>query len=101
MRTRLDFHEFLCELLGSRNVYFQVPPNLQMKYPAIKYSYNNIRNDHADNAPYIQSTEYMVTVIDPSPDSEIVEKFFKLSKCTFDRQYSSDNLNHFVFTIYY
>ena len=37
MKTRYELHEFLCEILGSRNVYFQPPESVKMKYPAIVY----------------------------------------------------------------
>ena len=33
MKTRYELHEFLCEILGSRNVYFQPPESVKMKDP--------------------------------------------------------------------
>lgn len=101
MHDRLDLHEELCKILGSRNVYFQPPVSVSMKYPAIVYERDNIRNSHADDGVYKQSPVYSVTVIDFDPDSEIVEKISKLPKCSFSRHFTSDNLNHDVFTLYY
>lgn len=101
MHDRLDLHEELCKILGSRNVYFQPPSSVSMKYPAIVYERDNIRNSHADDNVYKQSLAYSVTVIDFDPDSEIVEKISKLPKCSFSRHFTSDNLNHDVFTLYY
>lgn len=101
MSTRLDLHELLCDCLGSRNVYFQPPESIKMQYPAIVYSRDDIENDHANNGTYIQSTAYNIIVIDPDPDSEVVQKVSKLPMCTFDRHYAADNLNHDSFTIYY
>lgn len=101
MHDRLDLHEELCKILGSRNVYFQPPVSVSMKYPAIVYERDNIRNSHADDGVYKQSLVYSVTVIDFDPDSEIVEKISKLPKCSFSRHFTSDNLNHDVFTLYY
>lgn len=101
MSTRLDLHELLCDCLGSRNVYFQPPESIKMQYPAIVYSRDDIENDHANNGTYIQSTAYNIIVIDPDPDSEVVQKVSKLPMCTFDRHYVADNLNHDSFTIYY
>ena len=101
MHDRLDLHEELCKILGSRNVYFQPPVSVSMKYPAIVYERDNIHNSHADDGVYKQSLVYSVTVIDFDPDSEIVEKISKLPKCSFSRHFTSDNLNHDVFTLYY
>lgn len=101
MNNRNKLHELLCETLGSRQVYFQPPESVKMKYPAIVYSRNRIDNEHADDGVYIQSPSYSVTVIDKNPDSEIVDNISLLPRCRFDRHYISDNLNHDVFTIYY
>lgn len=101
MSTRLELHELLCECLGSRNVYFQPPESVRMQYPAIVYSRDDIENESANNKPYMQSTLYQVIVIDPDPDSEIVDRISKLPMCTFDRHYSSDNLNHDSFSLYF
>ena len=43
MKTRYELHEFLCEILGSRNVYFQPPESVKMKYPAIVYERTEIK----------------------------------------------------------
>lgn len=99
VNRRLELHEILCEILGSRNVYYQPPASVQMRYPAIRYSRYNIENEPADNIPYKQSHFYQLTVIDSDPDSEIVHKVSKLPMCVFDRHYAADNLNHDVFTI--
>lgn len=101
MSKRLMLHELLCETLGSRNVYFQPPGNIKMQYPAIVYSRNDIPMYHADNNPYIISTEYQIILIDKNPDSEIIGKLSALPRCRFDRHYKADNLNHDSFIITY
>lgn len=100
MRTRLELHEKLCEILGSKNVYFQPPESVKMAYPAIRYSRDDIDDIYADDLSYIQSPTYQIIVIDPNPDSEIPMKIKQLPMCTYDRHYAADNLNHDVFTIY-
>ena len=72
-----------------------------MQYPAIVYSRDDIENNHANNGVYMQSTAYNIIVIDPDPDSEVVQKVSELPMCMFDRHYAADNLNHDSFTIYY
>ena len=101
MSNRLDLHEMLCELLGSRNVYFQPPESVRLAYPAIIYELSNIRNKFADNRVYIQGDSYAIKVITSEPDSEIVRKVSKLPQCRYDRAYVSDNLYHTAFTLSY
>lgn len=101
MSNRLKLHELLCEALGSRQVYFQPPESVKMKYPAIVYSRNRIDNEYADDDVYMQSPSYSITVIDKNPDSEIVERVSRLPMCRFDRHFTADNINHDTFTIYY
>lgn len=101
MSRRLELQTLLENILGSRNVYYQPPASILMKYPAIVYSRYDIENVHADNAVYAQRTAYSVTVIDKNPDSEYVNKISMLPLCSFDRHYVSDNLNHDVFTLYF
>ena len=101
MASRLELHEKFCEILGSRNVYFQPPASVQLNYPAIIYFRKDIDNRYADDLVYKQDAAYDVTVIDRNPDSEIVVKISQLPTCRFDRHYNADNLNHDVFTLYY
>lgn len=100
-KSRLELHKFLCDLLGSGNAYFQPPESIKMKYPAIVYEKSNIQNIFADNSSYKRMNAYSVTVVDENPDSEIAAKFEQLPLCKFDRCFTSDNLNNFVFTLFY
>lgn len=99
MDRRLLFHEVLCEVLGSRNVYFQPPESVKMNYPAIVYSRNGIKNTYANNGVYLSQMEYSVSVITKDPDSPIVGKVALLPTSKFNRHYEKDNLNHDVYTI--
>ena len=101
MASRLELHEELVTLLGSRNVYYQPPESIKLKYPAIIYSRSNIDNTFADNDVYLQDVAYQITVIDSDPDSVIVKKMSLFPKTRFNRHYTSDNLNHDVFITYY
>lgn len=101
MPNRLDLHERLCGVLGSRNVYFQPPESVKLVYPAIVYELSKIDNRYANDGVYIQADSYTVTFISKTPDSEIVRALSKLPTCRFDRGFVSDNLYHKVFTLYY
>lgn len=98
---RLQLHEVLCEILGTRNVYFQPPESVQMNYPAIVYGLDDIGNVYANNRVYLSPRRYAVTVIDEDPDSRIVDKVCLLPMCRFNRHYEKDNLNHDVFELYF
>ena len=100
MNKRIDLHNLLLELAGP-NVYYQIPSNMKMKYPAVKYERGRIDNNHADNIVYSQNTSYTITVISKNPDEPIVEKISKIPTCEYDRDYIVDNLYHTVFKIYY
>lgn len=101
MSSRTDLQALFERMLGSRNVYYQVPTSMSIKYPAIVYTRNDIQNVHAGNSVYLQDTAYSVTVIDKNPDSDIVKAISRLPLCSFDRHYVADNLNHDVFTLYF
>jgi len=101
MDQRLKLQTLLEATLGSRNVYFQPPNNVQMQYPAIIYKRDNDRTQFAENSLYRRTMRYLVTVIDRDPDSEIPQKVAKLPMCRFDRHFAVDNLNHDVFTLYH
>lgn len=99
MSSRLKLHEILKGF--TNNVYFQPPTNVRMKYPAIIYDREDIRNTFADDSVYSQAHYYQIIVIDENPDSEIVKAISKLPKCRYIKHFTADNLNHDVFTIYY
>lgn len=100
-KTRLDLQTLLENLINCDHVYYQPPSNLQMKYPAIRFSRSDIENKFADNSVYVQQHAYEIIVIDKDPDSEIVEKVSKLPTARFERHYVADNLNHDVFQLYF
>ena len=107
MNKRLELHEKLCEIInitapdGDRHVYFQPPPSVKMKYPCVRYSLSDIRNTHADNVNYKQRKSYEIILIDANPDNGYVDVLANLPLCRFVRHYAANNLNHYVFNIYY
>lgn len=101
MASRLELQTMLETILGSRNVYFQPPATIQMKYPAIVYSLSNLDNVHANNSVYAQYDRYELIYIDKNPDNDKIRIISKLHMCAFNRSYVADNLNHYVFTLYF
>ena len=101
MSRRTDFGLILKSVLGSQHTDFQPPASGKMTYPCIRYELNDIHLKSADDLNYYQKRRYTVTLIDKNPDSEFVEKLTALPLCRFDRFYTQDNLNHWVFEIFY
>lgn len=89
------FHE-LCD-----NVYFQPPESVRLKYPCIIYKRRTGDTTFADDKPYRFEYCYTVTVIDANPDSDLPQKVAMLPMCKMDRCFTSDNLNHTTFVMYY
>lgn len=101
MASRLELQSKLEELLGSRNVYYNPPATLEMKYDAIRYSLNGIEPTHANNAKYTKLKRYDGVVISRKSDPEVVDKILELQYTSLGSPYKADNLNHYPFTIYY
>lgn len=99
MAPRLQLHEILTDIVD--HVYFQPPENIQMQYPAIVYLRAGSSTDHADNVPYRHAKRYQVTVIDRNPDSNLPDQVEDLNYCELDRTFAADELNHWVFTLYF
>lgn len=130
MGTRLNLHTMLCNVFntlglwlwdtldleaylvdndleyalvqeGKKHVYFQPPASLVMKYPCLVYERYSGRTFFADNDPYAITKRYTVTAIDKNPDSILPDEVAKLRTCVFDRHFTSNNLHHYVFNLYY
>lgn len=89
------------ELLESRNVYYNPPASVHMRYDAIVFKRSRIVNVTANNSVYRQMYPYEVTVITTDPDAPIIDKISRLPYCSFDRSFVSDKLYHNVFTLYH
>lgn len=101
-KSRLEFHDILCEVLDSKYCYYRPPANIQLYYPCIIYDHERTFTETADNFSYKRDRRYTVTIVDEDPDSDIPDRLFEaFEKCANDRNYQMDGLNHFVFTIYY
>ena len=101
MERRLELHEILCGFLGSRNVYYQPPESLKMKYDAIRYSLSNINSSFANDSRYKNMNRYELLVITQKPDPAVLTKILGLPYASLDRVYVSDNLYHYAITLYF
>ena len=104
--TRADLQSALTDILGSGNVYYEPPETVKLKYPCIIYNLARMHNRSADNyGPWIRYDSYTVmyicsTVQQTRHEDSVPEKLLQLRGCVFDRTFVTDNLHHYVFTIY-
>lgn len=100
MAKRADLQEFLEGLMGNKNVYFDPPESMRIKYPGIHYTLDVVSFSCANNKIYKSNNGYKIILIDSNPDSEYVDKLINVQYCRFVRHYVSDGLHHWVFTLY-
>lgn len=104
MRDRTELQAELEDLLGSRNVYFQPPEDIRMKYPCFVYERSSLRAKFADdNQRYQMYFRYQITYITKNPDTNdlITRMLDRFEYCTYERHFVVDGLNHEVFNLYY
>jgi hypothetical protein len=98
--ARQLMHDILILLLGSNNVYFQPPPNVELVYPCFVYKYGSPIVNHADNLPYRIEVQFEVTLITDDPDTPLVTTLLQRAKTSLKNSFNSSGLIHFVFTIF-
>jgi hypothetical protein len=102
MNRREQLSDIFHNTLGVKNVYFQPPTNTQIKYPCIVYKLLGWSNRRADDISYTRQQRWQVTYITKDPDSPVPESFFDVFQmCSHQNRFTSDNLYHDVFNIYY
>lgn len=105
MARRLQLHEEFCEILESRNAYFQPPASVHLNYdPKGCIVYKIAKRDaiRADDIRYIGLTAYDVTFITRDPDSTIPDLLMaSFLHIEHQRTYTSENLHHDLFRLYY
>jgi len=97
--SRLELHEVLKGI--AEHVYFQPPSGHLMQFPCITYKWDRDSTQHADNELYRSAKRYQVTVIDRDPDTELADKVRELRYCSFERAFAVDDLNHYVFSLFF
>lgn len=98
-KTRLQLQSELEKICP--NCYFSPPNEFNLKYPCIIYQLQSNSDRHADDIRYIHLRRYTVTVITDDPDDDLSDRLIDcFDYCSLDRMFTSDNLNHFVHTLY-
>lgn len=72
-----------------------------MEYPCIRYNLDDVDTAYANGVPYARTARYQVTVIDRDPDTKIPDVVGGFPMSSFDRFYTAEGLNHYVFNLYF
>lgn len=97
---RDEFHIRLQSIAPHYRIYFQPPSDIKMAYPAIVYELDRVVKKRADNRSYLQNRRYQVKLITKNPDDPVFDALASLVHSEFERHYTLESLNHFVFNIY-
>lgn len=100
-QRRVEMQRMLESMLGSRNVYFQPPTGMKLEYPCIVYNLDTANDVHANDRIYRRLYRYSLTYITKNPEDPMRDTIDDLQYCSFNRFFASDNLNHYVYTIYH
>ena len=100
---RLKLQQELETLLGSKHVYFQPPESIKLQFPCYIYKYERPDVTRADDTIYNLYDRYQLTYVTKSPvDPLINETLYHFgSLISQDTSFTKDNLNHYIFSIYY
>jgi hypothetical protein len=102
MASRLQLQRELEEMLGNKNVYYQPPESLRMKFPCVVYKKLRGFTRYADDIPYTFQQPYELTYITSEPDSPITyELAMKYPTIRHMNSFVSDNRYHEVFELRY
>ena len=101
MDRRLELHQILNGIPGVKKASFQPPESVKLEYPCIVYQLQNVDMRSANDHPYKNRDGYQITIIDRNPDSKIRQTVERFMLCRFNRFFTSDGLNHWVYTLYY
>lgn len=88
--------------LGIKNVYFQPPKNTMLQYPCIIYKLDNMDIRNADDKTYFRMNRYLLTYITKDPDDSMIFKLVDhFSGISWAQAFTSDNLNHYNYNLYF
>lgn len=101
---RRELQTKLETILGSKNVYFQPPSNIKLKYPCFIYERSTPYTLKADDINYLTRGHYSVTFISTDVEkcmammTKMLDSFDHISV---EREFISEDLNHDVYNLYY
>lgn len=98
---RQNLQHELEEFTG-RPVFFQPLSNVRLSYPCTIYKLNGIYVNQANDMNYKASRRYQITYITKNAADPLINEFItKFKMITFSNHFTSDNLHHYIYDIYY
>lgn len=86
-------------------VYFQAPSspsNVKLSFPCTVYSLSDLYTLRADDMNYKTQRRYQLTYITKTPADPLIDEFIThFRQIRFSRHFTSDNLNHYIYDLYY
>lgn len=101
MRKRDDLHRLLVSLLNTDKIFYQPPESMKLTYPCWVYGLSTIDQKKADDGSYLNTKGYMLTYMTNKSDDDTWSPILTLENCVFDRTYKTNNMYHYVFTLFY
>ena len=100
-KTRESLQCLLEKTIDSKQVYFQPPASIRIKYPCVVYELEDLTPVFADDLTYLLHNSYQITYMTHDPDDCVIKKIAGLPQIRFSRYFSADNLHHYVYIMYY
>lgn len=100
-KTRESLQCLLEKTISSDQVYFQPPESMRIKYPCVVYELEDLTPVYADDLTYLLHDSYQITYMTHDPDDCNIKRIAALPQVRFSRYFSADNLNHYVYIMYY
>lgn len=102
MAKQRELQKKLCDVLGSKHVYFQPPESIKLVYPCIVYRLETPEDRHANNRVYISNDRWTLTLIEYNPLSTVADDLVShFSMCRKTQRFTADNLYHTTLQLYY
>lgn len=99
LSTRIELQRYLERVLGSKNVYFEPPETLKMRYPCIVYNLSRMNPTNADNLSYRVSQEYDIQYITREPEVDIPMRLAYTKRFRAGQHFVADGMHHFNYSV--
>lgn len=104
-RRRRLLHQKILDFTG-RPAYFVAPSSptasFKMEYPCTVYTLSDIQSDHADDRNYKSTRRYQLTYITKDAADHLIDDWLEhFQMINFSRHFTSDNLNHYIYDLYF
>ena len=99
MRNWQTLRTKIMDYSGAERVYFQPPPAIQIRYPCIIMKHEGWQFEYGDNLNYLKTVRYQFIVMSTVIDDPLFETIAEYPGMSYDRNYVSDGVYHYVFTL--